>query len=709
MSRTEPRKTWWTAEEIADAGLPDMPATKRAVNSMAERCGWRSDPFHVRRRTGRGGGWEYHWKLLPLAAQRKLLAEVSTPATPVLERGAAWAAFEGLSDTAKELARRRLAALQEVEALERSGLGRDLAVTEVARLRRVSGRTVWNWLAMIDGIAPEDRLAYLAPRHRNAPRKVQRADCDPEFWSMLVSSYLRPAMPTFKACWRSAVTWAKAKGRAYLTEKTARRKLDAEVPRVTQVFAREGAEGLERCFPPQIRDRSGLHAMEAVNADCHKIDVFVEWPDGTINRPQIVAFQDIYSSKILSWRVDHDPNKVAVMAAFGEMIETYGIPKVCLFDNGREFANKWMTAGAKTRFRFKVKEDDPLGVLPLLGIQIHWARPGHGQAKPIERAFRDIASDVAKDVRFDGAYVGHNPQAKPADYGSRAIPADEFLRVLEEGIREHNAREGRLSDTARGRSFDETFAESYRVAPIRKATEEQRRLWLMGQEVRKLHRQNGQLTLHRNSYHADWMAEHAGEEIVARFDAEDLHAGVWLYAKAGEFLGFAPCREKVGFFDLLEAKTHHRRTAQIKRAERRLLDIARPMRPEEIGKRLDELTEDLPDPEALTAKVVAPEFGRAEIDPRLKQRATPAPTPDPELEARREAAIVAFEARKPEPAAPAEQPRDRFLRALEIEARSEAGQRIGEAEAEWLRQYQTSAEYRALKRMIEIHGQDALG
>lgn len=129
----------------------------------------------------------------------------------------------------------------------------------------------------------------------------------------------------------------------------------------------------------------------------------MEWPDGTINRPQIVAFQDLYSGKILSWRVDHDPNKVMVMAAFGELVENWGIPKRCLFDNGREFANKWMTAGAPTRFRFKVREDDPIGVLSLLGIQMHWATPAHGQAKPIERAFRDLASDVAKDPRFAGA------------------------------------------------------------------------------------------------------------------------------------------------------------------------------------------------------------------------------------------------------------------------------------------------------------------
>ena len=58
----------------------------------------------------------------------------------------------------------------------------------------------------------------------------------------------------------------------------------------------------------------------------------------------------------------------------------------------------------------------------------------------------------------------------------------EFLTVLAEGIEEHNTRQGRRSEVAWGRSFAEVFEESYAIAPIRKATEAQRRLWLMGAE-----------------------------------------------------------------------------------------------------------------------------------------------------------------------------------------------------------------------------------
>ena len=88
---------------------------------------------------------------------------------------------------------------------------------------------------------------------------------------------------------------------------------------------------------------------------------------------------------------------------------------------GTEFANKWLTGGTPTRFRFKVREDDALGVLPQMGVKVHWATPAHGQAKPIERTFRDFAEDIALHPAFAGAYVGHKPDAKPEDYGSHCV------------------------------------------------------------------------------------------------------------------------------------------------------------------------------------------------------------------------------------------------------------------------------------------------
>ena len=630
MARSTPDQEWWTAAELGSAGLPDIPASQQGVEAMAKRRGWRGNPMLARRRTARGGGWEYSWQLLPPRAQKALLTQAGETADDQpdrMDRGTAWAWYDGLPETVKAEARARLKVIQQVETLAQA-MGRNLAIASVSESERAAGRkasirTIWGWFGMIEGADEADRLPYLAPRHRAAAPKRERAACSPEFLIRIKADFLRLGGPSLRSAHRRVVKWCQAQGLAHLEYRTTLRWIDENVPRVTQVFAREGEKGLARCFPPQIRDRSGLTALEGVVADCHKVDVFVIWPGiETPVRVQIVAFTDLYSNKILSWQVDLDPNKVAVMSAFGELVENWGIPRHCLFDNGREFANKWLTGGTPTRFRFKVREDDALGVLPQMGIKVHWATPGHGQAKPIERSFRDLADDLARHPAFAGAYVGPNPLAKPEDYGSRAIPLADFLEVTATVIAEHNARPGRLTDNAKGRSFDETFAESYARAPIRKATPEQHRLWLMGQEVRQLHKHHGAFKLFENSYWADWMNEFVGQKVVARFDPEDLHAGLFIYSLEGEFLGPAECRDKTGFFDLVGAKTAARLKRQRRAAEKKLLQELRPMTADTWAAELAQLP--LPETSLIAAKVV-------ELAPARTRKAVidrPVPVPD---------------------------------------------------------------------------------
>ncbi|MGD1880817.1 MAG: transposase domain-containing protein [Paracoccaceae bacterium] len=706
-SDPNPTKEWWAAEDLADSGLPDVPGTKRGVNAMAKRMDWGSFPKKIRRKPGRGGGTEYHWTLLPVAARTALLSGAKRKKSQA-DRGLAWAEFDQLPHKARATAQERLRVLQAIEELMKAGLSQSVATDQLARIHGFHARTIWNWIGMVEGVEDADRLAYLAPKRHKAQRAAAKHADYRAFMDYLKSLYLAPERRTFAQCFREAFDQANLERWSIPNERTALRRLKKEVPRVTQIFAREGLAGMHRCYPAQIRDRTGLTAMEAVNADCHKIDVFVKWPDGTVNRPQIVAFQDLYSGKVLSWRVDHNPNKVMVMAAFGELVETYGIPRRCLFDNGREFANKWMTAGAETRFRFKILDEDPVGVLPLLGIQIHWATPGHGQAKPIERGFRDFASDIAKDPRFAGAYVGNRPDAKPDNYGSHAVPVERFLQVLGEGIEKHNARPGRLSKTAAGRSFDETFAESYATAPIRKATEQQRRLWLMGQQIGKLNANNGEFKAFDNHYYSEWMSEHAGERMVARFDPEDLHAGLWMYSVDGEFMGFAECRQAVGFFDITESKEEARRKRRRAKLQRDLRDAHTPISIEQIQADMDARAPEAP--EDLTAKVVSPVFGAVKAPVPHEKRTYETPD-NPEVEEMREAMVVEMDdLRKAPGASPDLRPEEqRFLRALDIIDRSDRGERIGKADVDWLQVYRTTPEYQAQAAMREDFGDDEVG
>ncbi len=60
---------WLTAREIAAEALPDLPTSESAVIRFAERSAWNTHPTFARRRKGRGGGQEYHYRILPTLAQ----------------------------------------------------------------------------------------------------------------------------------------------------------------------------------------------------------------------------------------------------------------------------------------------------------------------------------------------------------------------------------------------------------------------------------------------------------------------------------------------------------------------------------------------------------------------------------------------------------------------------------------------------------------
>src|SRR5690606_3550402 len=175
--------------DLAAAGLPDLPTTRQGVELLAKRLDWRAHPELARRRTGRGGGWEYNWRLLPARAQAMLLKpaapeEVAQPAR--MDRGHAWAWFEDQPEKTREAARYRLGVIQQVEALE-PAMGRNGAVDAMARASGVSARTLWNWLGMIEGVETADRLPYLAPRHRATAPKRDRAVASTEFFDRLRS------------------------------------------------------------------------------------------------------------------------------------------------------------------------------------------------------------------------------------------------------------------------------------------------------------------------------------------------------------------------------------------------------------------------------------------------------------------------------------------------------------------------------------------
>lgn len=612
-SALQAAQQWFTAAELAEHALPGMQSTRQGIQLHADGAGWNAperEGATWRRRAARGGGVEYHITVLPLAAQAALLLRLQgLPAAVAEKAGSAerWAWYDRQTEKTKQRARERLEILGAVHSLLTAGIGKVRAVEQVAQLKKVAQSSVHSWLAAVAGIDRADWLPYLAPGHGGGRGA---ADCSPEAWDWIRADWLRLDEPRFTDCYRRLRDQAKIEGWTIPPERTLLRRI-MEIPEAQRVLLRKGVDALRRMFPAQRRDRGVFHALEAVNADGHTWDVFVEWPDGTIARPNMVVFQDLYSARILSWRVCPALSWHAVRLAFGDLVEAYGIPSLCWLDNGREFAAKRITGGQANRYRFKVKEEEPEGLLTALGVEVHWTTPYHGQAKPIERAFRDFAGGIAKHPAFAGAYTGNSPTSKPANYGSKAVPLETFLRIVGEGIAEHNARAGRTGGTAAGRSFDQVFAESYAASHIKIAAPEQRRLWLLAAEAVTVRKQDGQIHLYGNRYWGEFLHAHLGATVTVRFDPDALAQPLHVYATDGRYLGAAEPQELAGFNDVAAAQEQARRWKQFRRATKDAAELQQRMS-------LDELVRRMPAIEAAeppAPRIVTPFRGNTALQP----------------------------------------------------------------------------------------------
>lgn len=559
-------KEFFTLAELAGLVLPDLPLTQKGLEKRVIKESWRADSRLARNVPGKTKSvWEYHYSLLPKAAQSRLLVVHSAPANDDIDQKAEqkkvlWSRFEGLSQDQKRICEERLELLTFAAEMQKGGLSATAAMNAAARRYDVSQRTAFNWLDMTRGVDRSDWLAALAPSFGNS---AARSECSEEAWEFLKSDFLRAGEPKFSACYRRMVKVAKRDGWEPIpSERSLRRRLDAEVPAVVQTLARKGKEKAKSLYPAQRRTRTHLHAMQMVNMDGHKLDVFVKvpWTEKPV-RMFLVGIQDLYSGKVIAWRLSDSENKETVRLVIGDMVELYGIPEDIYLDNGRSFASKWITGGSATRFRFKIRPEDPVGLITTLKIEPHWTTPYSGQSKPIERAWRDLAEAISKHPYCDGAYTGNKPDAKPENYMSRAVPLDGFRMHVAEQIADHNAQAGRKAASCNGRSFDETFEASIRDAStiVRVPTLAQRSLWLLASELISTKKGSGEIHFHGNRYWSRELNQIAGRKVTIRFDPDNLHAPVKVYDLKNSLICEAPCVEDVGFDDVEAARVHARK------------------------------------------------------------------------------------------------------------------------------------------------------
>ena len=705
-------------------GLPGMPTSIFGLLKRAARETWPS-----RTRAGRGGGREFSIESLPAETQAAIaqlhlgasrmhlglkhphLGEVgpdvceARTATSGAERRAETLAanFESRSESLKAEARERLAILQEYHQLRARGFGRAAVTDAVTRERHISSATLSRYLGLVHG-EPEHLWLYaLCPAYAG---RTATAAMSAEAWEVLKADYLRPERPSASACITRLRKAARERGWSVPSNRTLLRRLEA-LPRVVKVMRREGMAAAKALYPAQQRSKAALVALQIVNGDGYKHNVWVRFPDGEVVRAKTWYWQDVYSSKILAWRTDKTEHTDMIRLAFGDLVETYGIPEAAVIDNTLAAANKTMSGGVKHRFRFKVREEEPDGVFKLLGVAVHWATPRHGQAKPVERAFGigGVGEYIDKAPELSGAWTGSNTLDKPEyDGKTRAIELAELQAVIAREIAAYNAKPGRRGAMQQGRSFDEVFNDSYTTATIRRATEAQRRLWLLATEPVRANSRDGAIALDAgrvvgerlaNRYWNPELVEYAGRQVVARFDPQRLHQGAHIYTLDGRYLCFAECDRPAAFNDANAGRERNRArnnylraSKQIAAAEVRMstLDAAKTLAAPTSGGAADT---SIPAPRVVHA-IFADPLERPRMEPRPLDAETRAYMEQLEADAAQPVAVNVHELIR-------DTDKHRYWQSLDT--RQAAGAALSDPEEQFWRHWQESPHFRIQRQL----------
>lgn len=479
------------------------------------------------------------------------------------ERSARRERFEALPMSLRAEAQRRSRALQQLAALRLADRPKMECFAEVATEFAESTSTIRRWHKRVRNQERADWLLLLAPEYTctGAPE----VELHPEAWAYIRAEWLVQSQPTLTAVCRRAAREGKRRGWGVLPSiKTIKRRID-KIDNRTVVLMREGVEALAKLYPAQQRDYSTLGVHDLWVSDGRKADLFVRFPDGEVGRPILMFWLDVRTRKALGWAVGKTENTPLVRASMRDaMTRSKALPREVLLDNGRAYASKEISGGQPNRYRFKVNDDDMLGVATLLNVNVVWATPGHGQSKPIESFWRTIC-ETERRAEFAGAYCGNDPLAKPEEFDQRkAVPLSAYLAAVSEDIEAYLER-GHRGDSMDGRSPVEVYDELMRSAVVRTPTSEQIRLCMLAAENKMLDADHG-VTIMGNRYWSEALAKLATRgPYTVRYDADRAETPVAVY-DGDRFICEAPIFVKSGFRDQEAAKTHNRARNAFKKA-----------------------------------------------------------------------------------------------------------------------------------------------
>jgi len=446
-----------------------------------------------------GEGWLIPVRSLPSAAQAAYAKQfavtlaaktgvkavaLSLPPEPEPEKeySLLWDRYDRKDSNFKRMAEEALAALQAYLDVKETGVSVGFAEKAIAASHGVSRSTIRRYLDFTKNHPRQHWLPLLCPQYHGGRA---RAEFTQAAYDFILALKIQSPSTNLRVLIRAAVKEGASKGWVLPSEDTIAKRLKEE-----PAWIFNGKSALERSFPTVERDYASLGLHEMWDSDGRKADVWCRWPDGTVNRPFVIAIREARTRRVLSIRICHAPDAEAVLGAYGSALSrANAVPRYFHLDNGREYANKAFTGQQKTRYRFKYNTEEAKGILTAMDVKVHWAKPGMGRAKAIESWWNVIAKNCDQSPCFVGAYCGKDVLSKPEEFDKKnAVPVEAYKDKLIEVVMEYEKGDygGHRGHGMNSRSVLEVYEELALTAETRKPTASEIRRCRMGVKSLKL-------------------------------------------------------------------------------------------------------------------------------------------------------------------------------------------------------------------------------
>lgn len=285
----------------------------------------------------------------------------------------------------------------------------------------------------------------------------------------------------------------------------------------------------DKCNPTIDRLYYGIEVNDIWVADGHKIDVVTVSEDGkeTHHRLTLTAFMDLRSGVFVGWVITSNPSSQATLLALRKAIMNTGTtPKFIYCDNGREYLTRDI-GGKGHRTHKKVKIEMPRTILDRLGITMLNALPANGEAKHIERDFRDFTFLSSLFDTYCGSSIATRPERLKENLKAGKAPKDsELAQTVDKMIEGYfNFREykGAVVED-RGKKKIDVYNEH--LTKLRMPKDENvLNLMMMRTTKMQTVNKNGVYVVQRGErlyYKNDTLHWLQGKKVYVRYDPEDL-------------------------------------------------------------------------------------------------------------------------------------------------------------------------------------------